>query len=64
MHAATGWCEGCARTIEEIAAWGGLPEEAKLRVWRLLPERRARLQALLAAGRGAAAVPPPGGRAP
>jgi hypothetical protein len=51
MHAATGWCEGCARTIEEIAAWGGLPEEAKLRVWRLLPERRARLQALLAAGR-------------
>ncbi len=49
MHAGSGWCEGCARTLEEIAAWGSLPDEAKLRVWRLLPERRARLQALLAA---------------
>ena len=49
MHASSGWCEGCARTLEEIAAWGSLPDEAKLRVWRLLPERRARLQALLAA---------------
>jgi predicted Fe-S protein YdhL (DUF1289 family) len=49
MHAASGWCEGCARTLEEIAAWGSLPDEAKLRVWRRLPERRDRLQALLAA---------------
>ncbi len=22
MHAPTGWCEGCLRTIDEIATWG------------------------------------------
>ena len=61
MHAATGWCEGCARTIEEIAAWGRLPDEAKLRVWRLLPERRLRLRALLdAAAPPVPALPPKG----
>ena len=64
MHAPTGWCEGCARTIDEIAAWGSLPEEAKLRVWRALPERRQRLQAWLGAGQGAAAARPPGGSTP
>ena len=46
MHGPTGWCEGCARTIEEIAAWGSLPDEAKRRIWQELPERRARLQAV------------------
>ena len=49
MQAPTGWCEGCARTIQEIAAWGTLADDARLRVWKLLPERRARLQAALAA---------------
>ena len=63
MHAPTGWCEGCARTIEEIAAWGSLSEEAKLRVWRLLPERRLQLQARLGAGQGIAAARTPGGPA-
>ena len=51
MHAPTGWCEGCARTIDEIAAWGGLPDEARRRIWQLLPDRRVRLQALLGAAR-------------
>jgi predicted Fe-S protein YdhL (DUF1289 family) len=41
MHAATGWCEGCARTIQEIAAWGQLDDATKLRIWKLLPERHA-----------------------
>ena len=38
---ATGWCAGCLRTIDEIAAWGGLDDRAKSAVWKVLPERRA-----------------------
>jgi predicted Fe-S protein YdhL (DUF1289 family) len=38
---ATGWCAGCLRTIDEIAAWGSLDDRAKRAVWKLLPERRA-----------------------
>ena len=38
---ATGWCTGCLRTIDEIAAWGSLDDRAKRAVWKLLPERRA-----------------------
>ena len=38
---ATGWCAGCLRTIDEIAAWGGLDDRAKRAVWKLLPDRRA-----------------------
>lgn len=55
MHAPTGWCEGCARTLDEIAAWGSMPDAAKWQVWKLLPERRERLRALLAPP----ASPPP-----
>jgi predicted Fe-S protein YdhL (DUF1289 family) len=40
MDAATGWCEGCLRTIDEIAAWGGLDDEARRAVWAQLPQRR------------------------
>lgn len=47
MHAGTGWCEGCARTIGEIAAWGGLGEEERQRVWALLPARQAVLRPLV-----------------
>jgi predicted Fe-S protein YdhL (DUF1289 family) len=45
MHAGTGWCEGCARTIDEIAAWGGLDEATRQRVWAELPQRQAVLRA-------------------
>ena len=37
----TGWCEGCLRTIDEIAAWGGLDDGLKREVWAALPGRRA-----------------------
>ena len=47
MHAGTGWCEGCARTIDEIAAWGRLDDAARARVWALLTARQAQLQPLL-----------------
>ena len=41
MHAMSGLCEGCLRTIDEIAAWSTLDEEAKRRVWRLIEKRQA-----------------------
>ena len=41
IDAATGWCAGCLRTIDEIAAWGSLDESAKREVWKRLPARRA-----------------------
>ncbi|WP_372528685.1 DUF1289 domain-containing protein [Piscinibacter sp.] len=47
MNAATGWCEGCMRTLDEIAAWSAMDDRAKRSVWALLPARRERLQALL-----------------
>ncbi|MBS1176785.1 MAG: hypothetical protein H6R06_1197 [Proteobacteria bacterium] len=40
MDAATGWCEGCQRTLQEIATWSGLAEADKRAVWQALPERR------------------------
>ncbi len=43
MNPATGWCEGCLRTIDEIMAWGALDDAGKRRVWALLPARRATL---------------------
>lgn len=46
MNASTGWCEGCARSIEEIAAWSRADDAARLAILARLPERRARLLAL------------------
>ena len=40
LDAATGWCEGCLRTIDEIAAWGALDEGARREIWKRLPARR------------------------
>ena len=45
MDAASGWCEGCLRTIDEIAAWSVLDDEEKRAVWQLLPHRREALAA-------------------
>ena len=46
MHPGTGWCEGCLRTIDEIAAWSRMDKPAKLAVWAQLPERLAQRIAL------------------
>lgn len=48
MDGKTGWCEGCLRTLDEIAAWGALDDAAKRSVWTLLPARREALAALAA----------------
>jgi predicted Fe-S protein YdhL (DUF1289 family) len=41
MSPATGLCEGCFRTIDEIATWSRLTDDEKRIVWRLLDERRS-----------------------
>ena len=46
MHPTTGWCEGCLRSITEIADWSRMDKAAKLAVWAQLPERLAERIAL------------------
>ncbi len=33
-------CRGCARTLDEIAAWGGMTPAERDAVMAILPERR------------------------
>lgn len=33
MRVATGLCEGCLRTLDEIAAWGSMDDAARRTVW-------------------------------
>ncbi|MEX8497937.1 MAG: DUF1289 domain-containing protein [Leptothrix ochracea] len=40
MDGVTGWCEGCLRTLDEIAAWSSLDEPARRQICRTLPARR------------------------
>jgi uncharacterized protein len=40
LNASTGWCEGCYRSIDEIAAWSTMSDPERLKVWRLLGPRR------------------------
>ena len=40
MSPRTGLCEGCLRTIDEIAAWSRMSDDEKRAVSRLLDERR------------------------
>jgi len=37
----TGLCVGCARTLEEIAAWSTLDDAARRNVWNSIATRRA-----------------------
>lgn len=57
MHAATGWCVGCGRTLDEIAAWSKLDDGGKRAVWTLLPPRMASLRRLKVAERAARGQP-------
>jgi len=40
MDASSGLCLGCLRTIDEIAAWSTLADEAKRSVWVLIEQRQ------------------------
>lgn len=59
MNAVTGFCEGCFRTIDEIAGWSRYDDAARRSVLRAIEARRG-------SGAGAAATevadpqPPPG----
>jgi predicted Fe-S protein YdhL (DUF1289 family) len=39
MDAASGLCEGCFRTLDEIAGWGLADEARKRQVWALIAQR-------------------------
>ena len=41
MHEASGLCEGCLRTLDEIAAWSTLDDDAKRAVWDAIETRHA-----------------------
>jgi len=41
MNDATGWCDGCLRTIDEIAGWALLDDAAKRAVWQAIDARHA-----------------------
>jgi predicted Fe-S protein YdhL (DUF1289 family) len=43
MSPRTGLCEGCLRTIDEIAAWSTLSDDGKRAVWDELDRRRETL---------------------
>ena len=40
----TGWCQGCHRTLQEIADWSAMDDERRMDVWMQLPGRRARVR--------------------
>ena len=41
MNAASGLCEGCSRTLAEIATWASLDDAGKRTVWQNIEQRRA-----------------------
>ena len=41
----TGWCLGCMRDLEEIAAWSSMDDAERLMVLKRIDERRASLPA-------------------
>jgi len=49
MDPASGFCEGCLRTIEEIAAWSRMDDATKRSVWRAI-ELRADAGFLISTG--------------
>ncbi|MGQ3091854.1 DUF1289 domain-containing protein [Roseateles sp.] len=44
VDSASGWCRGCARSLDEIAGWGGASDAVQRQVLDELPPRRAELQ--------------------
>jgi predicted Fe-S protein YdhL (DUF1289 family) len=43
MVPATGLCEGCMRTIDEIVAWGRADDDAKRAIWAEIRRREAQI---------------------
>lgn len=40
MNARTGLCDGCQRTLDEIACWSTATEEEKRAVWIIIRQRQ------------------------
>jgi uncharacterized protein len=40
MDPATGWCQGCWRTLDEITDWAVLEADEKLAIWRVVEQRQ------------------------
>lgn len=40
IDAATGWCEGCQRSLDEIARWSRASDDEKRRILAAVAERR------------------------
>jgi len=58
MDPRSGLCEGCLRTIDEIAAWSQWPDTAKREVWQAIEARRAVRGAVDAVDAGAGGALP------
>ncbi len=41
MDEASGLCQGCLRTLDEITVWGGADEAQKRRIWQAIEARVA-----------------------
>ena len=39
MSSATGWCDGCWRSLDEIGQWGQTNNESKRVVWSRIAQR-------------------------
>jgi uncharacterized protein len=46
MNAQTELCEGCLRTLDEIAAWSRMDDATKREVWQSIGQRLAVIPAL------------------
>ena len=57
MDARTGWCEGCARTLDEIAGWSTMGDDEKIIVWDELAARRASDEWMMRARASAGPLP-------
>lgn len=44
MDAASGLCEGCFRTLDEIAGWSTMADHGKCEVWTLIGRRVAAIE--------------------
>lgn len=45
MDAQSSLCEGCLRTLDEIAGWAAAPDEQKRLILAAIAQRRAQLEA-------------------
>ena len=39
VNESTGWCEGCFRTLGEIASWSSADDEGKRGIWKMIEQR-------------------------